>query len=63
MKLSNWTLLRLLARVANAGFVWCLSKDRPSRRNRSVPIEYRPGVWNAYFYGPDGETCELRQIL
>lgn len=25
------------------------------------PIEYRPGVWNVYFYGPDGETCELRQ--
>jgi len=25
------------------------------------PIEYRPGVWNAYFYGPDGETCEIRQ--
>jgi len=29
----------------------------------SPPIEYRPGVWNAYFYGPDGETCELRQAL
>ncbi len=27
----------------------------------SNPIEYRPGVWNVYFYGPDGETCELRQ--
>ena len=26
------------------------------------PIEYRPHVWNAYFYGPDGETCELRQF-
>jgi len=25
------------------------------------PIEYRKGVWNVYFYGPDGETCELRQ--
>ena len=25
------------------------------------PIEYRPGVHMAYFYGPDGETCELRQ--
>ena len=25
------------------------------------PIEYRPNVWNAYFYGPDGETCEIRQ--
>jgi len=24
-------------------------------------IEYRPGVFMAYFYGPDGETCELRQ--
>lgn len=29
----------------------------------SPPIEYRPGVWNAYFYGPDGETCELRQAV
>jgi len=28
----------------------------------SKPIEYRPNVWNAYFYGPDGETCELRQF-
>jgi catechol 2,3-dioxygenase-like lactoylglutathione lyase family enzyme len=27
------------------------------------PIEYRPGVWNAYFFGPDGETCEMRQSL
>ena len=27
------------------------------------PIEYRPGVWMAYFYGPDGETCELRQEI
>jgi hypothetical protein len=27
------------------------------------PIEYRPGVWNAYFYGPDGETCEMRQSV
>jgi catechol 2,3-dioxygenase-like lactoylglutathione lyase family enzyme len=27
------------------------------------PIEYRPGVWNAYFYGPDRETCEMRQSL
>lgn len=29
----------------------------------SEPIEYRPNVWNAYFYGPDGETCELRQVI
>jgi catechol 2,3-dioxygenase-like lactoylglutathione lyase family enzyme len=29
----------------------------------SEPIEYRPNVWNAYFYGPDGETCELRQFI
>ena len=25
------------------------------------PVEYRPGVRMAYFCGPDGETCELRQ--
>ena len=25
------------------------------------PIEFRPGVWIAYFLGPDGEVCELRQ--
>ena len=28
----------------------------------SEPIEYRPNVWNVYFYGPDGETCEIRQF-
>ena len=27
----------------------------------SDPVEFRPGVWIAYFYGPDGEVCELRQ--
>lgn len=27
----------------------------------SEPIEFRPGVWLFYFYGPDGEVCELRQ--
>ena len=25
------------------------------------PVEFRPGVWVAYFKGPDGEVCELRQ--
>jgi catechol 2,3-dioxygenase-like lactoylglutathione lyase family enzyme len=25
------------------------------------PVEFRPGVWIVYFYGPDGEVCELRQ--
>jgi catechol 2,3-dioxygenase-like lactoylglutathione lyase family enzyme len=25
------------------------------------PIEFRPDVWVAYFYGPDGEVCEIRQ--
>ena len=35
-------------------------------RNRSVvflgePVEFRPNVWVAYFYGPDGEVCEIRQ--
>lgn len=25
------------------------------------PFEYRPGVWGAYFRGPEGEMCELRQ--
>jgi catechol 2,3-dioxygenase-like lactoylglutathione lyase family enzyme len=29
----------------------------------SAPIEYRPHVWNAYLYGPDNETCELRQVI
>jgi len=29
----------------------------------NTPIEYRPRIWVAYFYGPDGETCELRQSL
>ena len=27
----------------------------------SEPIEIRPDVWVVYFYGPDGEVCELRQ--
>jgi catechol 2,3-dioxygenase-like lactoylglutathione lyase family enzyme len=30
-------------------------------RFHTAPIEYRPGVYMAYFSGPDGETCELRQ--
>lgn len=25
------------------------------------PVEFRPGAWIAYFYGPDGEVCELRE--
>ena len=25
------------------------------------PVEFRPGVWIAYFRGPDGEICEFRQ--
>ena len=24
-------------------------------------VEFRPGVWVAYFRGPDGEVCELRE--
>ena len=28
----------------------------------SEPVEFRPGVWLFYFYGPDGEVCELRQV-
>jgi catechol 2,3-dioxygenase-like lactoylglutathione lyase family enzyme len=27
----------------------------------SDPVEFRPGVWIFYFYGPDGEVCEMRQ--
>jgi len=27
----------------------------------SEPVEFRAGVWVVYFYGPDGEACELRQ--
>jgi catechol 2,3-dioxygenase-like lactoylglutathione lyase family enzyme len=25
------------------------------------PIEFRPGAWVVYMFGPDGEVCELRQ--
>ena len=25
------------------------------------PVEFRPQVWVVYFYGPDGEVCELRE--
>ena len=28
----------------------------------SEPIEFRPDVWLFYFYGPDGEVCELREV-
>lgn len=28
----------------------------------SEPIKFRPGVWIFYFYGPDGEVCELREM-
>jgi glyoxylase I family protein len=27
----------------------------------SKPMEFRPKVWVVYFYGPDGEVCELRE--
>jgi len=26
------------------------------------PIEVRAGAWVVYFYGPDGEVCEFRQV-
>ena len=26
------------------------------------PLEFRPGVWVLYFYGPDGEVCELHDV-
>jgi hypothetical protein len=25
------------------------------------PVEFRPGVWVVYFYGPDNEVIEFRQ--
>ena len=25
------------------------------------PVEFRPGVWVAYFYGPDNKVVEFRQ--
>ena len=27
----------------------------------SEPVEFRPGVWIVYFYGPDGEVLEIRE--
>jgi catechol 2,3-dioxygenase-like lactoylglutathione lyase family enzyme len=27
----------------------------------SEPVEFRPSVWICYFYGPDGEVCEIRE--
>jgi catechol 2,3-dioxygenase-like lactoylglutathione lyase family enzyme len=27
------------------------------------PVEFRPGVWVAYFKGPDGEVCEIRERI
>ena len=35
--------------------------DRLGYHCLGEPVEYRPGVWVAYFYGPDGEVLELRQ--
>jgi hypothetical protein len=26
------------------------------------PVEIRPGVFVAYFYGAEGEVCEMREI-
>ena len=26
------------------------------------PVEFRPGVWVLYFFGPDGEACELHDV-
>ncbi len=26
------------------------------------PVEFRPSVWVLYFYGPDGEVCELHDV-
>ena len=26
------------------------------------PVEFRQGVWVLYFYGPDGEVCELHDV-
>jgi catechol 2,3-dioxygenase-like lactoylglutathione lyase family enzyme len=58
--------------LADVGFSHiCLSSDDIESdflrlKERGVrfytqPLEYRPGVHMAYFYGPDAETCELRQ--
>ena len=60
------------ATLADLGFTHiCLASDDIEAdylrlKDRGVrfytePIEYRLGVRMAYFYGPDGETCELRQ--
>ena len=27
----------------------------------SEPVEFRKDVWICYFYGPDGEVCEIRE--
>lgn len=43
----------------------CADYDRLKKegvRFLGEPIEFRPGVWVVYFYGPDNEVCELRQI-
>lgn len=58
--------------LADIGFTHvCLATDDIEADYRTLqnagvrfytpPMEYRPGVRMAYFYGPDGETCELRQ--
>ena len=59
-------------RQADHGFIHIgfTSNDVPADYSRlkekgveflSEPLEFRPKVWIVYFYGPDGEVCELRQ--
>jgi glyoxylase I family protein len=38
-----------------------LELEKKGVRFLSKPVEFRPGVWIFYFYGPDGEVCEMRQ--
>jgi hypothetical protein len=40
MKLSKWTWVRVLALSATIAFIWCLTNDRLSPQNWSVPVDY-----------------------
>jgi len=43
---------------------WPTYEDLCARGVRFLgePTEIRPGVWVAYFYGPDGEVLEMREL-
>lgn len=59
-------------RQADHGFIHIAFTSTDVRRDAEMlasrgvefvgpPVEFRPGVWVLYLYGPDREVCELRE--